>query len=542
MKYTSLYWALRFVEEDLDIHTKFYGDYAVTIYAENGEVDYGKCIICHNNKLDRHKDFVILECVDRLLSKGYSSYDIVVDSRENQADIYVNGFAIYCEQWGADYSFATQNRRLHENEIIYTSRLVSGLLEYKNIIRHNEENYNYGIFEEDVKAYAFRCLKAKQVQVEPGDDINDYEIHEDELIVYNGKRKVVRVPNGIKTIGASAFWNNTFIEEVKLPESVERLGGDCFYYCTNLRNINIPANVSIMGNNPFAGCPSLLVDNNSPYFIIENDVLYDKNKTMIINYPIWKEDKFYELPNTVDCIGKHSFFACDRLEMLQIPQSVKRLENMPFSGCSKLKVINRSPYYNFENGIIYNKFKNIIIGCLPNYDIEHLEIPNTVTLISRNAFWNCKKIKKITIPKSVNRIGYNPFAGCENLLVDSLSNIFLADDRVLYNNGKLHMQCATDRAIGKIYKVADEVRFIDRGVFSGCKSLEEIYLNNVEYIDKSAFTNCTALKRIYISDKVKYVGEWAFAYCKALSVISVNKNTMVDKNAFNECPAIIEWR
>jgi hypothetical protein len=96
--------------------------------------------------------------------------------------------------------------------------------------------------------------------------------------------------------------------------------------------------------------------------------------------------------------------------------------------------------------------------------------------------------------------------------------------------------------VGKSYRVPDSVKIINRGVFSGCKDLEKINLNNVTYIDKSAFTNCTSLKEVYIPDCVTYIGEWAFSYCTGMEIISINKKTFVDKNAFNECPAKIIWR
>ena len=71
MKYTALYGALRFFEIEEDIYSKSYGGYNVIIDAEAQTVDYGekiKVISCELHYLKRHKDFVILECVDRLLA------------------------------------------------------------------------------------------------------------------------------------------------------------------------------------------------------------------------------------------------------------------------------------------------------------------------------------------------------------------------------------------------------------------------------------------------------------------------------------------
>ena len=88
----------------------------------------------------------------------------------------------------------------------------------------------------------------------------------------------------------------------------------------------------------------------------------------------------------------------------------------------------------------------------------------------------------------------------------------------------------------------DSVRTINRGVFSGCRSLKTINLNRVTYIDKSAFTECIGLETVIIPDGVTYIGEWVFAYCINLKQVSIRRGTKVDRNAFNECPAEIIWR
>ena len=548
MKYTSLYWALRFIEDDLDIHCKSYNGYTIRINAEAQRVDYGKEIniigdVCRS--LTRHKDFVILECVNRLILKGYKPNEITLDGRENYPDVIIGNCAIRCEQWGKDYDLAkkgfTQSTSF-ECEILYTSRLVSGLLEYKNILLCNGETYNYGLFEDEAEIHSLKLAKRKIAQIEQINDIKDFDIFEDELIFYKGKAKKVRVPEGITTIGASAFWGNTFVEEIILPQSLKSLGGDCFYYCTNLKKVNIPSQVWIMGNDPFAGCPELRIENFSKEFILAEGVLFNKEKNNLIHYSPWKIDSEYVIPNSVICLGKHSFYACKNLEKILIPNSVIKFENNPFSGCDKLSVENHSEYYIFKDGIIYNKFMTTIIGCLNAVKINEFIVPETVTLISRNSFWNCKGIEKIVISNSVNRIGYNPFAGCENLWIESESPLFKAIQGIVYNKEKTHILCATNKAVGREFTIPNGVTHINRGVFSGCVDLEKIDFNGVIYIDKSSFTNCMSLIEVYVPDDVTYIGEWAFAYCIAMKKISISRKTFVDKNAFNECPAKIEWR
>lgn len=96
MKYTALYWALRFVETELDVYIKEYGGYRVTIYADRQEVDFGKRIHCDvgHYPLKRHKDFVVLEVVDRLLSNSYEPEEIQVSE---DAILTARGETIRCE-------------------------------------------------------------------------------------------------------------------------------------------------------------------------------------------------------------------------------------------------------------------------------------------------------------------------------------------------------------------------------------------------------------------------------------------------------------
>lgn len=527
MKYTALYWALRFIENDLDIHKKSYNGYEITIYAEKQYVDFGNRIKgVREYPLITHESFVVLECVDRLLEMGYVPEEITIGSHSN-ITICKNNKTIWieCEDWDS-YKGVGDVAMDFDYEIVYTSRLVSGLLEYKAVASHAACCDYYGVGANNQKIEVF----------------TDFEIIGDELVRYKGKNKLVIVPEGITTIGASAFWNNTYVKEVVLPSSLKRIGGDCFYYCTNLERVTIPKNVWIMGNNPFAGCPKLSLKNESEHFVLEHGVLYDEDKTMIIYFPVNDKRTEFAIPEGVSCIGKHCFFACDNLEKITIPNSVIKLENNPFSGCTKLNIKNHSPYYHFENGVIYNKFKTTIIGCLNGSQIERFEMPDSVTLISRNSFWNCKGIKHLVIGEGVNRIGYNPFAGCENLLLESKSPYFPCENGIIFNKDKTQILCATNKAVGKSFTVPDGIKSINRGVFSGCVDLEKFNFGNVEYIDKSSFTNCKSLKKLYIPDTVKYIGEWAFSYCTSLEFVSIPKHTKIDKNAFNECPVTIERR
>ena len=520
MKYTALYWAMRFFEHTPDVFEKTFDDGThIVIKSDSQEVFI-------NDKfaflLDTHESFVKLECINRILSLNCSIKDI--SSIDEKLEFSFRGFLIKFIVW--DDQFKTNEL---DGVAIYKSRLVSGVLEYKTKIHSDSEWYDYGLFEENVT-----CLRKA---VKGNYSSPDFDIEENRIMHYLGHDKVVVVPEGIEELESSSFWDNQFIEEVVLPKTLTNMGGDTFYNCKNLRKINIPEKCNLMGNNPFAGCPLVEVRNESPYFIYENGALYTKDKQTMIYCSIKGDDRVFTVPDTVKVICKHTFFLCDRFEKIVLPKSLEKMENNPFSGCSKLELENHSKAYYIQDDVIYNGFKTSVVGTLNKITSNRLVLLEGVKTINRNSFWNCKGIKTIVFPESLIDIGYNPFVGCSNIKFESHSPRFKVIDDVLYNFDESKIICYPSwKAIGHI-KLKESVITLERGAFSGCDKMTSLDLHNVNIVNKSCFTNCSSLKKLYCSDLITYVGEWAFAYCSSLEEVSVHKKTIVDNNAFSNCPA-----
>ncbi len=521
MKYTALYWAMRFFEHTPDIFDKRFKDRTrIVINANSQEVFI-------NNQftflLDTHESFVKLEFINRVLELGYSIKDISI--QVNEIEAVFKGYSIKFITW--DDPFILDD--IDDKKVIYKSRLVSGVLEYKSKIHSDNEWYDYGLFEEK-NINLRKAIKGNYSNP-------NYEIEENRVMRYLGKEKIVVVPDGIEELESSSFWDNQYIEEVVLPDSLTNMGGDTFYNCKNLRKINIPKNVKLMGNNPFAGCPLVEVTNESPYFIFENGALYTKDKETMIYCSIKGTEDTFVVPDTVKVICKHAFFLCDRFRKIILPESLEKMENNPFSGCSKLDLENNSKAYYIKDDVIYNGFKTSVVGTLNKIASDRLVLLEGVKTINRNSFWNCKGIKTIVFPESLVDIGYNPFVGCSNIRFESHSPRFKVIDDVLYNFDESKIICYPSwKAVGHI-KIKESVITLERGAFSGCDKMTKIDLHNVNIVNKSCFTNCSSLKELYCSDFITYVGEWAFAYCSSLKEVSVYKNAIVDNNVFSNCSA-----
>ncbi len=533
-KYIALYTALHFFEQEQDVYVKKYADTTITIYANEYYAHLPGITMIHKEylPLTEHKSFVILECMDKLLTMGYKPSEIIIDF-DNEYDIYCKNLYIRCFEWKhmEELDLTCPNKDVFLS-INYESRLISGVIERNTKIKnYTGLVYDYGVFEHSHRLDTYCLFNKENICCS-----KEFMVDGDKLIGYQGRDKKVVVPDGIKEIGSAVFWDNPDIEEAILPESLLNLGGDTFYNCKNLKKIIIPKNVYKMGNNPFAGCPNLKLVCESPYFIYKNDALYTQDKKTLIYFSCTSSSKEFRIPETVERIGKHAFYLCNTLEKIYLPKSLRKMENNPFSGCEHLSVINDSEYYHFVDKVIYDRYYTSVCGCLNSIVTDCLTLL-PIKRINRNSFWNCKGIKKIILPETLEAIGYNPFVGCNQIVFENKSPHFHVQDGVLYNATWDKLICyPAHLAIGEVH-LLDSVRELERGAFSGCDQMTKIYFRNVSVISKSCFTNCVSLKNVYCSDFVHYIGEWAFGHCIQLKTLSVGKECILDTNALKNTPA-----
>ena len=210
----------------------------------------------------------------------------------------------------------------------------------------------------------------------------------------------VVIPDSVSCIGSGAFKNCSSLSSLVIPDCVTSIGNYAFAYCKSLTDIVIPNSVTSIGDNAFRHCSSLssvvipesVVNLNgnpfcrwdgglkclSPYFIYDNKVLFDKDKSKIIAFRD-KNTTSYVIPDSVTRIGESAFRHCSSLSSLVIPDSVTSIGESAFSGCCSLK---------------------------------SLVIPDSVTSIECYAFRGCESLSSLVIPDSVSCIGFGAFEGC----------------------------------------------------------------------------------------------------------------------------------
>ena len=74
---------------------------------------------------------------------------------------------------------------------------------------------------------------------------------------YVGSETEVTVPDGVDSIGDSAFHRCTGLSNIVIPDSVVSIGDSAFYGCTGLTKLALPQGLKEIGGNAFLGCEGL---------------------------------------------------------------------------------------------------------------------------------------------------------------------------------------------------------------------------------------------------------------------------------------------
>ena len=313
--------------------------------------------------------------------------------------------------------------------------------------------------------YAFwGCTSLKSLVIPDGvTSIGDCAFYDCESL------KSLVIPDSVTSIGKSTFLNCKSLKSLVIPDSVTHIGNGAFKACSSLKSLVIPASVGNIIGNPFSGWNGELKCL-SPYFIYDNKVLFDKDKSKIIAFRD-KNTTSYVIPDSVSCIEFGAFWNCHSLKRLVLPDSVSSIGDWAFWNCRSLTDIVLPDSVNSIGDRVFS-------GCC---SLKSLVIPDCVSSIGESAFEDCTSLSSLVIPEGVTSIGHCAFRGCY-----SLSNIVIP-------NG---------------------VTSIGGCAFSRCKSLVEVVIpDSVTSIGYWAFDGCRSLTDIVIPDSVTSIGDGAFENC-----------------------------
>lgn len=292
-------------------------------------------------------------------------------------------------------------------------------------------------------------------------------------------------------IGAGAF-SNTPITEIEMATPCDSILGGTFSDCPNLTKITIGEGLKYIGDKAFANSP--VKEANLP------STLRDISSTAFTGYSSYCPFVNDIQPeNHIRYIGKVAYQCVDRdLEEYTIKDGTVTLADNLFENWQGNATTFHIPASVEQIGSRF--FAGTQIKTLP-------EMPG-LKRIGDEAFYQCKNLKKVTIPETVEYIGGGAFYGCSNIWSLTYNAINAECERLMESNIPLE----------KIV-IGDKVRRLPRGIFSGREFTEVALPACLERIDESAFRGCENLTTINLSDSIRYIGYDAFYGCSSLKNI-----------------------
>ncbi len=314
----------------------------------------------------------------------------------------------------------------------------------------------------------------------------------------------------VTDIGYRAFYDCTGLTSITIPNSVKNIDYLAFQNCVSLTSVTIPNSVTNIGSTAFADCQKLTeikVDGDNSTYTSENGVLLSKGRDILICCPIGKTGP-YTIPESVKKIGNYAFFGCSGLTSVTIPNSVTTIGDYAFDECSSL---TKAEFASVES-LCKMKFDNYSSNPLTyanhlyinGEEVTEVSIPNSITSIGDYTFSGCSSLTSVNIPGSVTTIGDGAFEDCNNLTS---------------------------------VNIPDSVTRIGDSAFSGCSGLTSVAIPNlVTSIGYSAFHNCSGLTSVTIPNSVTSIGDYTFQGCECLTSVTIpNSVKSIGEDAFGFC-------
>ena len=326
---------------------------------------------------------------------------------------------------------------------------------------NNLENINIPDNVKKIGKGAFSGCSLKEV-TSIGDGI---EIIEESAFSYTDLHDIT-FPESLKEIHDYAFSMVDF-DEIILPSHLEYLGYAAFSTENEITKVVIPQSLLTIEEGAFSSVitKQFVVDDSNPNYAVISGVLFDKNKTALVRYPIASEVTEYNVPSGIIEISEGAFQDSLYLNYIYLPESVRIIGENAFSDSELLEEVNISGEVEIIPDSAFG-------WCTA---LRTIDFNKGLKQIDDSAFYACDSLSSVTFPTTLEIIGSEAFCGCDNL------------QEVYFNDG---------------------LKTICDGAFQNCVSIEYIHIpDSVETIGTNAFWNCDSLEEVYIGRGLKQLGD-----------------------------------
>jgi len=167
------------------------------------------------------------------------------------------------------------------------------------------------------------------------------------------------LPSYIEAIGPYAISERRDLIRIDIPAGVKEIQEAAFRLCQSLQTIELPDELHTLGDRAFAGCESLETIHLPTHLIHTGYGTFDR--CLNLNSPNIRDTR-------IDRISEDCFGACFKFQILELPESVHRIESIALRIC---------------------------------YELHTLIINSNDLVIENEAFCSCDKLNRIVFTKGI---------------------------------------------------------------------------------------------------------------------------------------------
>ena len=197
-------------------------------------------------------------------------------------------------------------------------------------------------------------------------------------------KEIIIQGQNLTSIGAYAF-EGAAITEIQLPSSLQTIESLAFKDCRYLQRIDI--------------------DGDNQYFSSVEGVLYDKDITQLLIYPMGKPEIEYALAQSACSIGAYAFDGAANLLRVNLNNDLIEINEYAFSNCVNLL---------------------------------ELSLPQGLLRIKAFAFKNCHRLYSLTIPAQLEDFASTAIVDCSSmkLIYADTNSDYIAEQGALFDKDK----------------------------------------------------------------------------------------------------------
>lgn len=335
------------------------------------------------------------------------------------------------------------------------------------------------------------------------------------------------IPEGIETIGDSAFERVKTLTHVTIPKSVTEIRGYAFERCENLSTVNLQKGIQTIGYGAFTECVGLtnliFCGTKADWQAVTIDEDGREELESVLKYhELVKKEK---VPATCGKDGSEEYWTCSicdqvylSADMTQNPQELTAPIAIPATG-----------NHSWDNGVVTEKATTAKEG-IKTYTCTVCKATKTekIAKLKPTNSSTVKKGTKVTIKGykyTVKNSSEVTFTGVKNKKASKIS----IPATVKIKNKKYKVTAMSEKSLkgvqAKTIIVGNNVQTIGNSAMENCKQLTKVTLGkNVKKIGKNVFKSDKKLKNIMIkSTKLKSVGKNAFKGINSKAKITVPK-------------------